>query len=250
MIRFFRRNLTPAKGYSHIAHILLVALMPVLFLVLIRLEFVAAAFTIFILSKWRIIAVRPRYWFTNLTLGLVDIMFGLGVLIAIISTDNPSFQVIWTVLYAFWLLYVKPQSSKFFMGVQSIAAQTVFLGVIVHRYSHYDALVFVTLFWVVCYFAAKHFLSAFDEDGLQIMAGVWGLFAAQIGWIASHWLIFFGVIAQPVLLISILSIAAMSLYYLDHEDRLSLFARRQILLTTAIILTIIIALSDWGDKVV
>jgi len=35
-----------------------------------------AAFALVLLSKWRVFAVRPRYWFANLQANMVDVIVG------------------------------------------------------------------------------------------------------------------------------------------------------------------------------
>jgi hypothetical protein len=40
------------------------------------------------------------------------------------------------------------------------------------------------------------------------------------------------------------------LYYLDHNDRLSRGVRRQIVFVMIAVVVVILAFSDWGDKVV
>jgi hypothetical protein len=40
------------------------------------------------------------------------------------------------------------------------------------------------------------------------------------------------------------------MYYLDHEDRLSKGVRRQMVFIILAVVLVILAFSDWGDKVV
>ncbi len=47
------------------------------------------AFALVLLSKWRILAVRPRYWFVNIQTNLVDIKMK-EAFVALISELNES----------------------------------------------------------------------------------------------------------------------------------------------------------------
>src|SRR5207249_4403716 len=85
----------------------------------------------------------------------------------------------------------------------------------------------VILGWVICYSAARHFFTAFDEPLSRLFSYIWGYSAAALIWILSHWLLFYGPIAQPTLLLSVIGFGVGTLYYLEKNDRLSVFLRRQ-----------------------
>ena len=101
-----------------------------------------------------------------------------------------------------------------------------------------------------CYVAARHFLDAFDEPYARMLAYVWGYFGAALTWLLSHWLLFYHGVAQPTLLLSTLGYGMAVLYYLDHNDRLSKGVRRQFIFIMLAIVIVVLAFSDWGDKVV
>ncbi len=67
---------------------------------------------------------------------------------------------------------------------------------------------------------------------------------------AGHWLLFYGPVAQPTLLLVALAFGLGTLYYLDHFDRLSLNIRRQVVFIMVAVLLVVLAFSDWGDKIV
>jgi hypothetical protein len=83
-----------------------------------------------------------------------------------------------------------------------------------------------------------------------MLAYVWGYFGAALTWLLSHWLLFYGVLAQPTLLLSTLGYGLAILYYLDHNDRLSQGLRRQFIFIMTAIVLVVLVFSDWGNKVV
>jgi hypothetical protein len=82
------------------------------------------------------------------------------------------------------------------------------------------------------------------------LAYVWGYFGAALAWLLAHWLLFYGFISQPTLLLSTMGYGLAGLYYLDHHERLSLSLRRQVIFIMLAIVVVILVFSDWGDKVV
>ena len=82
-----------------------------------------------ILSKWRIVAVRPRYWWLNLKANLVDLTVGISLvmLVYLAGTDSLNiWHIILTAIFAVWLIIVKPMSKTFATEVQAMFA--IFFG--------------------------------------------------------------------------------------------------------------------------
>ncbi|MEK7059539.1 MAG: hypothetical protein AAB971_02155, partial [Patescibacteria group bacterium] len=84
----------------------------------------------------------------------------------------------------------------------------------------------------------------------RMLAGIWGYFGEALAWLLSHWLLFYRGVAQTTLLLSTLGYSLAVLYYLDHNDRLSKGIRRQFIFIMMAIIVVVLAFSDWGDKVV
>jgi hypothetical protein len=71
------------------------------------------ALALVVLSKWRIIAVRPRFWWANIQANLVDLTVGIGVVgLMYLPTSVFYFRVALAVLYAIWLVVIKPMSKR------------------------------------------------------------------------------------------------------------------------------------------
>jgi hypothetical protein len=148
----------------------------------------AAAFALVLLSKWRILAVRPRYWFANIQANLVDIIVSISVIVLLYAASGAIVaQCALTVLYIVWLLFIKPRSKRAFISIQ--AGTATFLGVTALMSVSYDwiASIVVLLMWLIGYSSARHILGNHDETHISFYSLVWGLVIAEIGWLAYHW---------------------------------------------------------------
>ena len=138
---------------SELIYILLnVALAVAILLVVWAIESPIAAFALVLLSKWRVLAVRPRYWFANVQANLVDIIVGVSVVVLLYAASNALIaQIVLTALYIVWLLYVKPRSKRTFIAIQ--AGTALFVGVTALMTVSYDwiASVVVLGMWLIGY---------------------------------------------------------------------------------------------------
>lgn len=236
------------SGVSSAAHLGLVILLPALMYVLVRIDFVQLAALLVILSKWRIFAVRMRYWPANVRANAVDIMVGLSVVIFMSSTTAGVWQLAWAFLYGLWLILLKPRSSILFTSLQAGVAQLAALMALFLAWGEAPLYALVLASWAVCYLCARHFFASFDEPYASLYAHTWGYFAGALVWILTHWLLFYGSLAQPTLLLSVIGYGLATLYYLNHENRLSSAWRRQFILTMVAIIVVVLTFSDWGDR--
>ncbi len=243
-------KLRPKKGFANLAHIGLNALLPVLLYVLVRVDFAWLAAALIILSKWRMFAVRPRYWLANIRSNAVDIMVGVSVVVFMASTNMILWQVIWAVAYGLWLVFLKPGSSTFRVTLQAGVAQFVALMALFMMSGDMPLYALVVASWLICYLSARHFFSSFDEPYTQLYSHLWGYFAAALVWVLGHWLLFYNALAQPTLLLVVIGYGLASIYYLDQTDRLSPAWRRQFILMMVAIVVVVLTFSDWGDKAV
>src|SRR5215471_21744975 len=112
MMRLLAARIKPAHGFSHFLHLGLLLALPILLLILVRLQggFIQLALSLVLLSKWRMFAVRPRFWPTIVRANAVDIMIGLSAVLFMAHAQSGYFQLLWAALYAVWLLVIKPAS--------------------------------------------------------------------------------------------------------------------------------------------
>jgi hypothetical protein len=240
----------PANGFSHFIHLALTVLLPTLVFVFVRINFVQIALVLIILSKWRMFAIRPRHWPANIRANAVDITVGISFLIFMVNSGTQAWQLVWAVAYGIWLLFIKPSSSTFMVSMQAMLAQTLGLMALFLHFNDAPTLVLVLFTWTICYSAARHFFTNFDEPLTSLLAYTWGYFAAALVWLLAHWLLFYGLLAQPTLLLTVLAFGLGGLYYLDQTDKLSVFIKRNFVFIMVAIIVIVIAFSDWGDKAI
>ncbi len=243
-------RIKPKSGFANLAHIGLNALLPALLYVLVRIDFAPLAAALIILSKWRMFAVRPRYWLANIRANAVDIMVGVSVVVFMASTNIGMWQVVWATAYGLWLVLLKPGSSTLKVTLQAGAGQFVALTALFLVSGDMPLYALVIASWLVCYLCARHFFSSFDEPYTQLFSHLWGYFAAALVWVLGHWLLFYNALAQPTLLLVVIGYGLASMYYLDQTDRLSPAWRRQFILMMVAIVVIVLTFSDWGDKAI
>ncbi len=243
-------KLRPIAGFARALHIGLLILLPIAMFIFIRLGFVQLAFSLVLLSKWRMVAVKPRFWPANIRANSVDIIVGLSVVIFMTHSASISYQLAWVVLYAIWLVVLKPASGLFMVSAQAFIAQLFGLVALYLAWSNGPLYGLTLLTGIICYFAARHFFDGFDEPYAKLLAYTWSYFGAALAWLLSHWLIYYHFLSQPTLLLSTLGYGLAVLYYLDHHERLSKQIRRQFILVMIAIVIVVLAFSNWGAKVV
>lgn len=249
-MRLLPRKLKPASGIAHFLHLALVLVLPAAVLILVQTGFVQLALSIIVLSKWRMFAVRPHFWAANVRANAVDLMVGLSIVLFMTQTASLPVQVIWAILYGVWLLAVKPGSSVSMVTAQAFIGQFVALSALYLTWADGPVYGLTLLSGLFCFLAARHFLDAFEEPYAKMLAYTWGYFGAALTWLLSHWLLFYHGVAQPTLLLSAIGYGLAVLYYLDHDERLSKGLRRQFVFIMIAIVIVVLAFSDWGDKVV
>jgi hypothetical protein len=231
--------------------LLLLAILPAAIFVLVRENFVTLAFSVVVLSKWRMFAIRPRFWAANIRANAVDMIVGLSIVLFIVhSGDTVFLQLLWVVLYGVWLILIKPASSLLMISAQAFIAQLFGLTALYLAWSSGPLYGLTLLTGLICFLAARHFFDGFNEPYARLLAYVWGYFGASLAWLLGHWLLFYSIVAQPTLLLTTLGYGLAVLYYLDHSDRLSKGVRRQFIFIMLAIVLVVLTFSDWGDKVV
>jgi len=210
------------------------------------------ALALVVLSKWRMFAVRPRFWPAIVRANAVDIMVGVSAVVFMQhSLDRPLVQLLWAALYAGWLLFLKPGTTTLLISAQAFLAQLAGLSALylVWADGPLYGLVFATA--LICYVAARHFFDSFDEPYSRMLSYLWAYFAAGLAWVLGHWLLYYvSVVAQPTIVLTTIGYGLAVLYYFDHYNKLHSVLRRQLLTIMAVILLVLIIFSDWGDKVV
>lgn len=192
----FLRVVKRRSLFSELIYILLnVGLAIAILLVVWAVESPLPAFALVILSKWRILAVRPRYWFAHVQSNMVDLIVSLGLVVILSSIgkamgENGIFiQIGLTLAYVAWLLILKPRTKRSYVVAQAGVAQGVGVTALFMSSYEWPAVVVVLLMWLIGYTTARHVLSAYSEEQVTFLGLAWGFVVAQIGWLAYHWTI-------------------------------------------------------------
>ena len=244
-------KIKPVKGFSSFLHVLLLLSLPMVLFVLVRLQtFIQLAFILIVLSKWRMFAVRPRFWLANIRANSIDLIVGFSVLAFMVHTGSAMWQFAWALAYAGWLIFLKPGSDVLKTSLQAGVGFVLGLMALYLAWSGNSLALLVLASGVLCYLSARHFFESFDEPYARLLSYLWGYFGAALVWLLGHWLLFYGFISQPMVILVALGVGLATLYYLDHFDRLSSMLRRQIVFIVAALLVVVLVLSNWGNKIV
>ncbi len=249
-MRQLTAKIKPASGFSHVVHILLTSLLPALLFIFVRTRFYQLAVLLIVLSKWRMFAVKPRHWLANIQANGVDLIVGLAILVFMTHSSSQLLQLIWAAAYGVWLLLIKPQSTTWGVASQAIIGQSVGLVALFLAWGASPIVVLVIAAWAIAYLSSRHFFANFEEGLTRFLACVWGYFAAALTWLLSHWLLFYGPIAQPALFLSVIGFGLGGMYYLEKTERMTPMVRRQLLFVMMAVVIIVITFSDWGDKTI
>lgn len=149
------------------------------------------AYLTVVLSKWRVFAVRPRFWFANLQANVVDTVVGASfVTLLWLSMGSLVMQIILLLLFVGWLLMVKPRSSRQMVLLQAAIGQFTGLMALFALSYEVPASVVVVISWIIGYTMARHALSAYsDETERTLLSLIWGFVIAEMAWLAQHWTI-------------------------------------------------------------
>lgn len=236
-------KIKPASGFSRLAHVGLNILLVLLVFVFVRIDFEPIALALILLSKWRMFVVRPRFWPANIRANAIDIIVSVSLLIFMVHTDSQLMQLVWAASYVVWLLLIKPAASPFMVSAQAMLGLLFGLSAVFIEWGGSPLYWLVLSTAVVCYLSARHFFDSFDEPYAKLLSYLWAYFAAALTWVLGHWLLFYGILAQPTLLLVAVGYGLIVLYYLDHNDKLSKLVRVEILVTTcAIVVAVTVSL--------
>ncbi|HET9174003.1 MAG TPA: hypothetical protein VFN56_01835 [Candidatus Saccharimonadales bacterium] len=250
MIKPLLSKIRPASGISHVLYLVLKALLPLLVFVLVRLSFVQLALVVIVLAKWRMFAMRPRFWPAVFRANAVDLIVGVSTVLFMTHTSSVALQFGWALLYSVWLVYLKPKTSNLFVALQAAVGQLAGLSALYLSWANGPLYGLVFLTGLICFFAAHHYFDSFDEPYARLLSYLWGYFGAALAWLLGHWLLFYRELSQPTLLLTALGYGMAVLYYLDYHDKLNSPLKRQFIFMMVAVVIIVLALSDWGDKTV
>lgn len=198
-----RRTLLGEIGYYGLN----IGLAAVLFVMVLTIQDPLSAMVLVLLSKWRVFAVRPRFWLTNVQSNMVDLIVGLSIVALMYAPHVVSAQSsvsLWVqaalaIFYAAWLVVIKPMSKAWQMKMQSAIA--MFFGMtalFVVSYEWPIALV-VIMAGIVGYSTSRHILLTHEEDQVVFLSLIWAVVIAELSWLVHYWTFSYPLLGVPVL---------------------------------------------------
>ena len=212
---------------------------------------VGFAIGLVVLSKWRVFAVRPRFWWANLRSNLVDFIVSISFVFHMyIVNDAPIVDsrkllllAILTILYIGWLLYIKPRSKRSYVAVQAGAAILMGSSALFAISYNWPVSIVVIIMWLIGYTAARHILSSYDDETHGLFLSLaWGVMLAELSWVAYHWTIAYNLPFASSLHIPQISIIATLISFLAYKSYDSFYKHSKIRMTD-IILPLLFTLS-------
>lgn len=156
------------------------------------------AILLVVISKWRVFAVRPRYWWANLRSNMVDFIVSISIVLTMATINNSPLSeprqllllVIMTIVYIVWLLFIKPRSKRVFVALQAAAAILLGSAALFTMAYNWPVSAVVIGMWLIGYSAARHILSSYDDETHALFLSLaWGLVLGEIAWVSYHWAI-------------------------------------------------------------
>lgn len=231
--------------------VLNIALAIVLTVVIVYTESILLAVGLVLVSKWRVLAVRARYWFVNIRSNLVDFIVSISVVLHLYTINAANiedfrkfiFLGVVTLLYILWLLILKPRSKRSYVAAQAGVAVLLGVSALFAGSFGWPVSLVVMVMWLIGYAAASHVLNTYDEETHPLFLSLaWGLVMAEIGWVAYHWTIAYSLPFIMNLLIPQVAIIAALLGFVAYKSYDS-FAHHQKIRTSDIILPLLFTLS-------
>lgn len=205
---------------SGLFYVLLNALLAVAVVVLVNLfDAPWLGLAVIAVSKWRIFAVKIRFWWANLVSNLTDILVGISyvLLVYYIGGDQIIYQIGSALLYIIWLLMIKPGTSSLKIMTQSLIAMfLVNLNLSLFGY-RWPILVFLMVEMFIAYNIMGHYLknADFEIKYTRLMSGIWALIMMELAWIYWHWMIGYNFVAG--IKVSQFAIVSTALTFLTYK---------------------------------
>lgn len=209
------------------------------------------ALALVLLSKWRVFALRPRFWWVNIKANLVDFLVGVGYVgLLYFSIGDLPVMLVLAVLYGVWLLYIKPRSDHSSVMLQASVAQFLGLTVLFNLSTLIDEFFVILGCFAIGYVAARHVIANYEEEQGEFVSYAWGLVISQLGWVLYQWTNIYALglpfkIPQIALLALVISMAAARLYAAAKGHHLTMSLVRSTVIFSAVLIAFILIFARW-----
>lgn len=210
------------------------------------------AIMLVILSKWRVLAVQPRFWMPNIRANLVDLIVGLSTVGLLHYAIDGWLAITWAGLYGLWLLALKPRDHEVAVGIQALWAQLLGLSALFMAIPPLSPLLVCAAAWLITWAAARHFFSNYEEPHYRLLSLAWSFFAVQLAWISLHWMQYYAVfnmrIAVVVLIICLTGFSLGSIYHMSKGSKLTKASVFENLAFGGALLVVILLTVQWTSR--
>ncbi|MEO5691271.1 MAG: hypothetical protein ABIQ64_03745 [Candidatus Saccharimonadales bacterium] len=200
------------------------------------------AYLLVVVSKWRVFAVRPRFWWANFQTNMVDLVVGICAVTLIWQASGTFIiQLLLAVLYAAWLLIIKPRSSRKFMILQAGISQFLGLTALFSVAHFLDSSIIVALCFLIGLATARHILSSYDDEDITLLSVIWGFLLAELGWLCYHWVVAYDIttsllLPQVAILAGLLGFVTIRFYDAKyHKKSLAKHLRAPVIFSLAVL---------------
>ncbi len=186
------------------------------------------AYVFVLLSKWRVFAVRPRFWIANIQTNLLDTIMGISVVTLLWQNmGNLALQITLAASFALWLIFLKPSSKRFWVVIQAGVVQFVSLSALFSIAYWMPSVLVIAFGWLIGYVVARHIINVFsDELEDTVISITWGVVIAELSWLSYYWTIAYTALRIPQIAIvaSLLGYMVLvvynSLYHTEETKRI------------------------------
>ena len=200
------------------------------------------AYLLILVSKWRVLGVRPRFWWANFQTNMVDLVVGICAVTLIWQASGTFIiQLLLAVLYAAWLLILKPRSSRKYMVLQAGVSQFLALTSLFSVAHYLDSSIIVALCLAIGYVTARHILSSYEDEDITLLSAIWGFLIAELGWLCYHWVVAYDIttsllLPQVAILAGLLGFVTIRFYDTKyHNKSLTKTLRAPVLFSLAVL---------------
>ncbi len=252
------------RQIANIVYIIQNLAVPILVFVFVTRDLAGLAYLVVIASKWRVVAVNPRFWIANLRSNSCDIIIGLSTVALMSSSPVNSLlgvNLLLAFLYGVWLVAIKPRSGRAIIGLQAFLCQLYGLTTL---YLLLDfaitsfTWVVIILAWLVARASARHFLSGYKDDDVKdkaVIIELWSFLVAQFAWVFWVWNVIYvlpgSVFALPLigLVVSAVAYVAGATFNESQKGKLEKrFVTQQVIFLSAVLLLVIV-FTRWTGQV-
>jgi len=175
------------------------------------------AIALVVVSKWRIFAVKPRFWVPNLLSNLTDFVLCTGLVTLMwLAVGVLPLQIALTVLYGAWLIFLKPMTKPLPVLLQASLSQFIGFVALFSVAGYLPLPILVILAFTIGFAVARHILMLHEEKQYTLLALIWGVLVCQISFVAYHWIVAYTYgpvgIPQIAIIITILGFLAERYY--------------------------------------